>query len=286
MQELSLTNKLTGAVAKIRSLGAELVSLKTTDGKERIWQGDAEIWGRHSPVLFPFVGKLKNNRILHNGRTYPMSQHGFARDKEFRLVYHDENSCAWELKSDEFTLSVYPFPFVFRVIHAWKGNVFRTSFNVENTSDKTMLFGLGGHPGFCWNENELFLQFQEEENALRFFVEEGLISERTEPVFQNGNKLHFNKSSFDQDAWVFKNLQSESLKLLNANGELYMKMRWHNFPHFGIWSKKGLPGFICLEPWASYADVLHSAGELNEKESVLKLEPKEIFSAFYEFDFS
>ena len=43
------------------SHGAELKSLKKLDtGKEYMWCGDAKYWGRTSPVLFPFVGGLKD----------------------------------------------------------------------------------------------------------------------------------------------------------------------------------------------------------------------------------
>ena len=43
--------------------GAELRSLrkKATD-QEYLWNADAKYWGRTSPVLFPFVGGVKNIR--------------------------------------------------------------------------------------------------------------------------------------------------------------------------------------------------------------------------------
>ena len=41
--------------------GAELRSIKRlADGREYMWCGDAKYWNRVSPVLFPFVGKLKD----------------------------------------------------------------------------------------------------------------------------------------------------------------------------------------------------------------------------------
>ncbi len=42
--------------AEIKTLGAELCSLKDSANREFIWEGNANFWGKHSPVLFPIVG--------------------------------------------------------------------------------------------------------------------------------------------------------------------------------------------------------------------------------------
>lgn len=48
--------------------GAELRSLKkkATD-QEYLWNADAKYWGRTSPVLFPFVGGVKNKVYRYEG---------------------------------------------------------------------------------------------------------------------------------------------------------------------------------------------------------------------------
>jgi len=54
---------------EIDSLGAELKSVKDkSTGQEYMWQADPAFWGRTSPILFPFVGKLKTNSFLHEGK--------------------------------------------------------------------------------------------------------------------------------------------------------------------------------------------------------------------------
>ena len=65
----------------INSFGAELASIrgKATD-TEYLWNADAKFWKRTAPVLFPFVGSLKNKEYHYEGKTYSMGQHGFARD--------------------------------------------------------------------------------------------------------------------------------------------------------------------------------------------------------------
>lgn len=39
--------------------GAELISVWDKERQEeRIWTGEPEVWNRHAPLLFPFVGKV------------------------------------------------------------------------------------------------------------------------------------------------------------------------------------------------------------------------------------
>ena len=46
--------------ASIHEKGAELCSLiGLSDGTEYVWQADPAIWGRHAPLLFPVIGRLK-----------------------------------------------------------------------------------------------------------------------------------------------------------------------------------------------------------------------------------
>ena len=75
----------------INSFGAELASIrgKETD-TEYLWNADAKFWKRSAPVLFPFVGSLKNKEYHYEGKTYSMGQHGFARDMEFAVEWVPE----------------------------------------------------------------------------------------------------------------------------------------------------------------------------------------------------
>ena len=97
---------------EIESFGAEIKSVKRkADGREYMWCGDPRYWGRTSPVLFPFVGAPKNKEYRYEGRTYPMGQHGFARDMEFTLEAQEEKSIWFVLSSTEETYVKYPFGF-------------------------------------------------------------------------------------------------------------------------------------------------------------------------------
>ena len=80
----------------VDELGAELLSV-TKEGKEYIWQGNSAYWPRRTPVLFPIVGSLKNKEFIHQGKVYPMNQHGFARDMAFTLKSRTDDMLSFEL---------------------------------------------------------------------------------------------------------------------------------------------------------------------------------------------
>ena len=61
--------------------GAELFSIyDKKNEREVLWQADPKHWGRHAPVLFPFVGKCLGGYYTHKCVQYKIVQHVFARD--------------------------------------------------------------------------------------------------------------------------------------------------------------------------------------------------------------
>lgn len=74
-------------IATFAEEGAELVSLQSKEtGIEYIWQGNPEFWARHAPVLFPIVGRLKEDTYMYQNQAYHLTQHGFARDQVFDVI--------------------------------------------------------------------------------------------------------------------------------------------------------------------------------------------------------
>ena len=71
----------------ISTFGAEIQQIiNKKNEKDYLWNGDKAFWGRRAPVLFPFVGAVKNKEYEYDGKKYAMGQHGFARDMEFELI--------------------------------------------------------------------------------------------------------------------------------------------------------------------------------------------------------
>ncbi|HNX49138.1 MAG TPA: hypothetical protein PKL08_03150, partial [Thermoanaerobaculaceae bacterium] len=71
----------------IDAVGAELQSLRRLDSDiEYLWQAEPAIWPRRAPWLFPIVGRLRGDTYTWKGNTYHLPQHGFARDRGFRVA--------------------------------------------------------------------------------------------------------------------------------------------------------------------------------------------------------
>ena len=62
---------------------AELQSIKL-DGEEHLWQADPAIWGRHAPILFPFIARLRDGYNGLDGERVGIPTHGFCRTRPFR----------------------------------------------------------------------------------------------------------------------------------------------------------------------------------------------------------
>ena len=270
--------------AQIKHLGAELCSLKNNTDTEFIWNGNPEFWGKHSPVLFPIVGTLKNNTYSIDNKEYKLSRHGFARDMEFELIKKEVNSVTFALKSSEKTLKLYPFKFELHIIYTLKETGLIIQYVVINSNNIAMPFSIGAHPAFSLpgNFEEYAIEFEQEESLNYFLLENDLVSNTTQKLETNNKKITLSYRLFDADALVFKILKSNSLSILK-NSEPLFKINFEGFPNLGIWTKNNAP-FICIEPWYGYSDTSESTGDLFEKEGIQILEANTIFKTTFSID--
>ena len=141
----------------VADAGAELCSVLDKElDTERIWTGDPTIWNRHSPILFPFVGRVTGGKYRIGNREYSMkTQHGFARDMVFTCVGESAGSVSHLLLPTEATKEIYPFDFRLLVRHSLDPENPRkilVEWQVENTGADRMYYSIGGHPGFLMPE--------------------------------------------------------------------------------------------------------------------------------------
>jgi galactose mutarotase-like enzyme len=257
----------------INSKGAELISFRNNQTKrEYIWEGNPEYWGKHSPILFPIVGTLKNNSYRFNGQNYTLPRHGFARDYEFKLISQEPEKVVFSLQENTATLAVYPFNFELQVGYTLTENEVIVSYLIKNNNQITMPFSIGGHPAFALKNafTDYSLRFEKEENLISYALENDLISDKTAFIQLQQNELPLSYSLFENDALVFKNMASKQIQLLENNIPI-LNFKYCDFPHFGLWTKVGAQ-FICLEPWLGYADTVTATGNLTEKEGITLLE--------------
>ena len=263
-------------------MDGELISFKL-NGQEKIHQGQDCLdekgriyWKRHFPILFPIVGKLKRNQTLINGRTYEMSQHGFARDLEFEPITKLDNFHSYLLKSNASTLIKYPYDFSLYVTYRTDENKLTTIYKVINEGENNMPFGIGGHPAFIIDRDDLlkeeyYLEFEEEENKIHFlYLVDGLIgTEYARNRMIDKKRLPINKDSFNDDAIIMKGITSNKISLKKKTGnKTLLTMDFTGFPYLGIWSKPGAP-FICIEPWYTTADTVKAQETLPKNQILL-----------------
>ena len=255
--------------------GAELQSLKF-DGLEFLWQADAKYWAKHSPVLFPIVGELKGGKYIFEKKEYALPRHGFARDKVFDVQKISETSAIFTLNSDNETLSVYPFQFIFQLKYEIKDDELSCTYIVKNIGDGTMYFSVGGHPAFSvpLNENleyvDYSLTFDDDVVLNRFLLHGGLTGDSVQALPLVKHELRLDPSLFYTDAIVLKDLKSREVKLHSDKDPHGLLFEFEDFPYFGIWAAKNAP-FVCLEPWCGIADNIHHDGQLISKEGINQL---------------
>lgn len=260
--------------AQINHFGAELFSLKNLENKEYIWEGNPVFWGKHSPILFPIVGTLKNNSFRYKESEHHLSRHGFARDMEFELIRKSENSATFSLTSSEESRKVYPFDFELQICYSLEENKLNIDYKVINKNDATMPFSIGAHPAFALPKpfQEYTLLFEHDEILSSYELENDLLSDSFSTIEMIDNQVPLNYSLFEKDALIFKQLQSKSITILENQNSL-LRVRFDNFPNLGIWTKSNAP-FLCIEPWLGYSDTVHSTGNILEKEGIQLLEAK------------
>ena len=262
--------------------GAELISVKLND-VEKIHDGES-FWNRHSPVLFPIVGKLKDNKTTIDGKVYEMSQHGFARDMNFEKIGENE----YVLKSNKETLKKYPFEFELYISYKVVKNKIFTKYKVINKSNSQMIFGLGAHPAFVceYTSGKYRLEFEDIEDEIEVYqLDNGLLKEKPEKAskFIKENRIFLDNKTFEKDAIIMKNIKSRKV-YLKTETKTILAVEFKEFPYLAIWSKPDAP-FLCIEPWFNTADSVNSNGIFEEKEDLIELKPNQKFIAEYSIQF-
>lgn len=275
---------------QVRTLGAELQSVKGADGFEYLWQGDPTYWTGRSPILFPIIGGLPEETYTWNGKAYHMGSHGFARKSEFVLSKRTADCLEFKLSDNENTRSQYPFAFDFFVIYTIKENTLSEGFRVVNKSDSVMPFSVGGHPAFnCPLEpskqyHDYILKFEHPETAGRRIKANKLLTGEVLPFLDGEKEKRLEHSYFYNDAVILKGLKSTWVELTSGSGRS-IRMDFAGFTDFGIWSCANDGPYVCLEPWYGVDSTAGDSGRFEDKEGMLYLPAGETFEAAFRMTF-
>lgn len=243
----------------IDTLGAELKSFRTPEGKEFIWNSDPRFWMRSSPLLFPTIGNLRDNKTIIDGTEYPLQKHGFCKESEFTIERADDESATFLLTDSGATLPLYPFHFELRLTYALTANRLAMTYQVKNTDTREIFYHIGAHPGFmCSLEDgetlsDYRLEFEKEENldATVYDLEHLCFSSTKKRRFGERSRfLPLHPDMFDNDAILFPHTSSHSVKLVNPSTGKGVLLSYPGFVSIAFWTlPEGRAPFLCLEPW-------------------------------------
>lgn len=268
--------------------GAEVQSVKGAHtGEEYMWQADPEIWGRHAPVLFPIVGRLKNDEYKYQGKTYHMGQHGFARDCDFEVENHTQESITFLLKDNEKTREMYPFKFEFRVNYNLMNNLLEENFSVVNKSDETMIFGVGGHPGFNLPVNngeekeDYYFDMHPSIARVKIPLKGAYLDWNNRSLASTDSFIGLSDELFKDDALIYElHGHDNKVSLRTDKSKFHINVWTRNAPYVGIWSQyPKTANYVCIEPWWGIADREGADGELEHKYGMNHLEPGKEYQA-------
>lgn len=269
--------------AVIESKGAELKNLRLLEsGEEFMWSGDPEYWGKTSPILFPFVGGVKNDTYTYRGVEYRGSKHGFSRDMEFQVAESSKEKVVFKLSSDKKTLENYPFEFDFYITYTLEGSELIMEYRVVNKTSGEMYFSLGGHPAFATPTDgdvefsDYYLEFEKEEEAKTYTLEGMYIGDKRVDYLE-GRRINLKKDTFIEDAIMFEGLASKRVSLKNKKNKRSVTVDYTGFPFIAFWNVPGAD-YVCIEPWCGIADFAKSNGKIEEKYGIERLTEGEEFS--------
>lgn len=271
----TLSNK--SVSISVKKYGAELSSFKSLDTSiEYLWQGNPDVWYGQSPILFPIVGTLLNDKCKINGKEYEMFRHGIARKRDFELKEQTENSLTLTQSWNDESLERYPFKYVFDIEFKIDGKKLTVTHTVKNADDKTMYFSIGAHPGFNCKIGDR-LSFAEPETLVCEKIDsESILDGKFYPTLKNETDIVITKDIFDGDALILSGMKSDTLYLKSDFRPKMIKFNFGKAPVLGIWAKPGAE-YVCIEPWYGINDSREVVADFSQKRLIQKLEPGEEF---------
>lgn len=240
---------------EIDSFGAELTSVRDTDGHEFIWNGSE--WRDHAPILFPVCGRLLDGKFTSRGREYKMKSHGFAKFSEFEASEASDSSVTFTLSADEATKALYPFDFKLQAKYVLNGNKLDVIFTVNNTGKHVLPYMIGWHPGFTLSGNQeigsFYVSFEGKKSLIRYTLQNGPF---VNPFYSSyplkSGKYYLNEEEiYQNDTMIFRDTTG-TVKLAGGRQKHVITLSYSdNLPYFCIWkSPTSAARFVCLEPWS------------------------------------
>lgn len=259
----------------VKEMGAELTSLKSKKtGIEYIWDGNTDIWYGQSPILFPVIGRLLDDKYRLNGKEYSMEKHGIVRKKPFKLVEQTSDSLIFLQSDDENSLKIYPYHFDLFVTFKLNAQSLEVTHKVVNKNNCVMYYSFGAHPAFNCKIGD-YLEFDNVQKSVlneQIDKESYLIDNQVE-LLKDEKRITLEKNTFDNDALILSGYTDKVISLKSDNHNRVVRFHFDS-PVLGIWAKPNAP-YVCIEPWWGINDNRDKKADLSEKRGIMSLNANE-----------
>ena len=261
----------------VQDFGAVLCSVQSAkSGHEFLWQGNPDVWNGQSPVLFPIIGKLLDDKCRIGGKEYEIIRHGLARHRDFACIEATENTLVFLQQSDEQTKINYPFDYELYMQFKIDKNCLTVTHSVKNPNTETMYFSLGAHPAFNCALGDT-LVFDEKETLWSERIDHhSLLTEERDLILENSDTLTLTEHLFDKDALIFSDVRSKGITLHCRQARTKMHFTFGDAPFLAIWAKPAAP-FVCIEPWYGINDGYQTVADFSQKRGIVALPAGETF---------
>ncbi|MFG6355448.1 MAG: aldose 1-epimerase family protein [Acetatifactor sp.] len=273
------------------SMGAEIKSVWDKQLElEHMWSADPAYWGKTAPFLFPFIGKLEQERFIYEGKVYPADKHGFGQRVEYELTKQTPDSACFRIQDTDVTREKYPFRFELEIFYSLREDGIREDWHIKNTGEKPMYFSVGGHAAFACppvkeggkgsrtgQKIRLYGVGNKTELQTLRLNDKGVITQEYGLVKLHEGCFEITEGLFDRDALIFDRAGITAAALCDTEGREYVRVEC-DAPVWGIWSHPDSgAGYVCLEPWYGICDYAGYEGELSERPHTQTILPGEIW---------
>jgi galactose mutarotase-like enzyme len=262
--------------AAISPHGAELASLRR-DRLDVLWRPDPEVWGGTCPVLFPVIGRVRNDEIRVDGQSYQMPMHGFAAEHPFAMVDRDIASCSLELRDNEAMRQHFPFAFQLRMRFRLDPDGLTVETTIANPGPRPLPASVGLHPGFAWplvpgtDKLDYTLRFPDDECLVYTRPVDRLLGPSRRILPLEGGELRLTEDLFREGGLLFLAPKSRKLSYGRTGGPS-VTLEYPDFPQLLLWMRPGAP-FLCIEPCRGHADSIDFAGDYAGRPGAMTIEP-------------
>jgi galactose mutarotase-like enzyme len=263
----------------ISETGAELYSIKL-NGEERLWQADPAIWGKHAPVLFPFIARLRDGYYELDGQRIDIPIHGFCRTRPFKGAKTSATAAIFATEYDDETYACYPFRFKLEIEYEVEGSMLIKTHRITNLGNELMPFEIGGHEAYATSNfvGGWHVQFEGIESIEPYGMDEsGTLSLPKWQLDLPKGRLSATPENLGIDTIMVENVPNSRVTLAENDGNRAVIVEFADFPYLGIWTMagKGETGYLCVEPWSTLPDGHFMPRDVFGKTGICVAEPGE-----------